>query len=76
MGGGKQTKNSGQLTLEEGKVGTLSHRATTLDGRDLEQLEQDETRTRSDDLFSMTCAQLSWDLGPKIRLVLLYLSHI
>ena len=61
MGGGKQAKNSGQLPLDCYKV--LPH---TLDDRGLEQREREETRIESDDLSTMTCAQLSC-MGPGIK---------
>ena len=59
------------LSLEEGKVGALLQGAATPDdGSDLEQQqEQEEMKDGTDDLSAMTCAQLSWDLVPKICLV-------
>ena len=60
MGGGKQAKNSGQLPLDCCKV-----LPRTLDDRDMEQPEREETKIGSDDLSTMACAQLSWDLGSK-----------
>ena len=54
------------LSLEDGKVGTLLQGAATSDdGSDLEQQEQEEMKDGTDDLSAMTFAQLSWDLASK-----------